>query len=191
MQRPHLLVLLACLCSCSINGIEPKPNGAGPTFSGFLPLPAQDKPEAPDETTLPVGVGMTFGPNAFLVGGTLDFPLDKKITFGPSVQYGIDDDNKLLTVTGQVKYFLKMEKNEKGEFPILPYVTGGIGAASVDTEGRSSETGVVLDIGAGLRYLTGKHYRLGSEGRLNFFPDSLSGESSYFSVELLQIVITF
>ena len=145
---------------------------------------------APTETSLPVGVGFTTGPSTFLVGGTLDFPLDEKLTFGPSVQWGIDEDVDIATVCGQLKYYLPMTEGDEQSF-LLPYVTGGVGVASLDKKGSSRDSGLLLNAGAGVRYLTGENYRIGSEARLNILPDKLADERVFLSFELLQVVITF
>jgi hypothetical protein len=42
-----------------------------------------------------------------------------------------------------------------------------------------------------MRYLTGDQYRLGSEVRLNYLPDDLGGENTFFSFEVLQLVLSF
>jgi len=49
----------------------------------------------------------------------------------------------------------------------------------------------MINGGAGLRFLTGERYRIGSEARLNLMPDKVSGERTFLSFELLQVVISF
>jgi hypothetical protein len=63
--------------------------------------------------------------------------------------------------------------------------------ASLDKDGRSGDEGILLNGGVGVRYLTGEHYRIGSEARFNYLPDDLGGENSYMSFELLQVIISF
>jgi len=167
---------------------------AAPSYMGSLPTAPDEatataeEPGAPNDTTLPVGIGFTTGPSALMVGGTLDFPIDKKITFGPSLQYAFDDDVTVASVSGQLKYFMPVMGDNS---TFLPYFTGGIGVTSLDKEGRSGDSGAAINIGAGVRYLTGEHYRLGTEARLYLLPDELGGEHAFFAVELLQIVISF
>lgn len=192
MARTSSVLLLACLgaCSSTYSG-SPWTNA---TFTGTMPTMAVEPEEgrAPDETTLPISAGLTAGPSAFLVGATLDFALDKNLTFGPSLQYAFDDDVTLGSLTGQIKYFPEFgEEKSKKDRPFLPYITGGVGFATLDKEGRSGDSGAVLNIGAGARLLTGEHYRLGSEARWNLLTDELGGERSYVSWEVLQVVISF
>jgi hypothetical protein len=63
--------------------------------------------------------------------------------------------------------------------------------ANIDKEGQSGDSGLLINGGAGVRFLTGEHYRIGSEARVNFLPSKLDGERGYLSFELLQIVISF
>ena len=74
---------------------------------------------------------------------------------------------------------------------LLPYLTLGAGIADIDKAGRSGEAGFVVNGGAGVRFLTGEHFRLGSEARVNMLPDPLDGEHVYLSFQLLQVVIPF
>lgn len=191
MHKTYCLLVLAFLGACASTAAAPKSKRNGPTFTGMLPSTPIDpeKDGVPTETTLPVGVGLTTGPSSLLLGATLDFAIDKKLTFGPSLQVGIDSNVRLTTLTGQFKYFLPI--NEGDSFTFLPYLTGGVGAASIDKDGSSSDSGALFNIGAGLRYLTGDHYRVGSEARLNILPDKLAGESTFLSFSLLEIVINF
>jgi opacity protein-like surface antigen len=174
----------------------------GPELTGSLPAilaaPADDSGSAtataageagaPKDTTLPVGVGVIFSPSAVLLGAGLDFNIDKQITFGPSLQYGFDDDTNLVSATGQLKYYIALDERQPR---FLPYLTAGVGVANFDKDGSSSDSGILVNIGGGARLLTGEHYRIGSELRWNFLPDDLAGEDSYFSLEIVQVVIAF
>jgi hypothetical protein len=189
---PQLLLLLSLGACASPGGHHADAARARPTLTGALPSASAEPDDglAPEGKVLPAGVGFTTGPTATLVGATLDFPLDKNLTFGPSLQYGFDDDVDILALTGQLKYFLGTD-SAQGQPSLLPYVTGGIGFAKLDKDNRSADSGVLLNVGAGVRYLTGEQYRLGSEARLNYLPDDLGGENSYFSFEVLQLVLSF
>lgn len=171
------------------------PAGNRPTFTGSLPMTPADQDKnaaAPEKTTLPVGVGLTTGPKSFLIGATLDFPIDKQITIGPSLEHGFDNNMSLNALTGQLKYFLPASGDgSEGGMSLLPYLTVGVGMATIDKEGQSSDSGLLINGGAGVRFLTGEHYRIGSEARVNFLPSKLDGERGYLSFELLQIVISF
>jgi hypothetical protein len=197
-------LLLVCLGACATTSYraepaptvrtEPTARPAPPSHSGMLAMPPADRdkePGAPDDLSLPTGAGLTFGPTTFLVGTTLDIPVDTKITFGPSLQYGIDEHVDLLMLTGQLKYFLPVVRKDESTFSMLPYVTGGLGFVRIDKEGTSSDSGLGINAGVGVRFLSGKHYRIGSEARLILLPDEISGEELLLSLELLQIVITF
>jgi hypothetical protein len=182
------LALLAGLGACTSTAVRHGSYDDTPGITGTLPMlvaatdtgsasaadVAAEDAGAPRHTTLPIGIGMTFSPTSVLLGAGLDFNLDKQISFGPSLQYGLDDDTSLLSATGQLKYYLPSGEKEP---KLLPYLTMGVGVA--------------INIGAGARLLTGEQYRIGSELRWNYLPDDLAGEDSYFSLELVQVVISF
>lgn len=199
MAKTLPLVFLAGLGACTSTAAGPDWVASKPVLTGSFPAaapaPAADgggaafeDAGAPNHTTLPVGIGMTFGPSAPMLAAALDFPLDKQITFGPSVQYAFEDDLTLMTATAQIKYYLGTD-DKKAKF--LPYATFGAGLASIDKDGRSSDSGFLINAGAGVRLLTGDHYRVGSELRFNWLPDDVGGEDNYFSLELVQVVISF
>jgi hypothetical protein len=196
MARPTPCVLLLCLGACAAPASRSDWIVREPSLTSSLPVapaPAvevatRDDDLAPKDTTLPIGIGMTFGPSAPMLGATLDFPLDKQITFGPSLQYAFEDDLSLLSVTGQLKYYFQLEE---GRPKLQPYGTFGAGLASIDKDGISGDEGLVVNVGGGLRLLTGDHYSLGSELRWNWLPDDLGREDSYFSWEIVHVVISF
>ena len=195
MRTTYSVLLLTCLCACATNGARRGP--ARPAFTGFLPAPPAElepdrvfeKGNAPSDTMLAAGFGFTTSPSSFMLASTLDFPLDTNVTAGPSLQYGADDEVTVMSITGQLKYFLPL--TELWTLSIRPYVTGGIGIATIDKENRGSDSGMLVNIGAGMRYLTGENYRIGSEVRLNIMPDDVAGEPTYMSFDLLQITFEF
>lgn len=196
MVRFSPCVLLACLGACSSTAPRSEWVVSKPALTTSLPpaaAPAADSVAfeddlAPKDTTLPVGIGLTFGPSAPMLAAALDFPLDKQITFGPSLQYAFENDLTLLSVTGQLKYYFKMDDDRP---KLQPYGVFGAGLASVDKDGISGDEGLLINVGAGLRLLTGDHYSLGSELRFNWLPDDLGNEESFFSWELVHVVISF
>lgn len=192
-MRILTLSLLSGLVACTTSAPSHRSERLAPSFSGMLPLTpvAENERNAPGDTTMPLGAGFTIGPSTAMLAAGLDFPIDNNLTFGPSFQYGFDDDTSLVSLTGQLKYFLPSGSKESGWSWLRPYLTAGVGIAYMDRDGRGSDTGMVWNGGAGLRYLTGEHYRVGSEVRFNVLPDKLAGERGYVSVELLQVIVTF
>jgi len=192
-MRTIIPALLLGLVACTTSTPGARSERLAPSFTGMLPVaPASDNDRnAPADTTMPLGAGFTIGPSTAMLAAGLDFPIDNNLTFGPSFQYGFDDDTSLVSLTGQLKYFLPSGSKESGWSWLRPYLTAGVGLAYLDRDGRGSDTGMVWNGGAGLRYLTGEHYRVGSEVRFNVLPDKLAGERGYVSVELLQVIVTF
>lgn len=198
MAKTLPIALLAGLGACTSTSARPDWVVSKPVLTGSLPAAAtspgtdggaaREDEGAPNDTVLPVGIGMTFGPSAPMLAAALDFPIDKQITFGPSLQYAFEDDLTLMSVTGQLKYYFQSDER-KAKF--LPYATFGAGLASIDKEGRSGDSGFLANFGAGVRFLTGDHYRVGSELRWNWLPDDVGDEDRYWSLELVQVVISF
>ena len=192
LMRTTYCVLLTFLCACASNGGR-SASALRPALTGFLPATspevAPEKGNAPTDTMLAAGFGLTTSPSAFMLASTLDFPLDTNVTAGPSLQYAADDDVSLLAITGQIKYFLP--PTELWTLSVRPYITGGIGLSTIDKENRGSDSGMLVNVGAGVRYLTGEHYRLGSEVRLNIMPDDVADEPTFMSFELLQMTFEF
>lgn len=192
MARHLSVFLLIGLSACYTAGVDASSNWTKPTYSGPMVSAQPEKDgEAPDSTCLPIGIGLTLGPRTTLVGATLDFPLDEKVTFGPSLQYGFDSDATIAVLTGQLKYFLPVIGEGKKSFSMLPYLTVGVGAAQLDKDGWQSETSMLINGGAGLRYLTGEHYRIASEARFNLLTEEINDERAFLSLEILQVVISF
>jgi len=195
MRTTYCVLLLTCLGACASTTVRPGSALNRPTLTGFRPAtPAEseqgrDKGNAPDDTMLAVGAGFTAGPGAFMLASTLDFPMDTNVTAGPSVQYAVDDDVTLMALTGQLKYFLP--RTELGSLSVMPYLTGGIGLVTIDKESQGGDSGLLINLGAGVRYLTGEKYRIGSEVRLNFMPDEVSDEATFMSFDLLHVTFAF
>ena len=191
MARP-LQLLLLCLGACASTAVQPNHASMAPILSS--PHSPQSAPTvesgAPDNVTLPFGFGFTAGPSSTMVGATLDFPIDRNITFGPLLQYGFDDKVSLISLSGQLKYFVPIG-GDSGKPAIMPYLTIGAGLASIDKRGRSGDSGAEINGGVGVRYLTGDHYRVGSEARYHYLPEDVAGESGFWTFELLQIVFSF
>ena len=61
----------------------------------------------------------------------------------------------------------------------------------MDKENRSSDWGLLLNAGAGIRVLTGKDYRIASTMLFNFVPGDVAGESAYFTWEVISVVVDF
>jgi hypothetical protein len=197
-------LLLLALGACATTHARPALLDKGPTWTGTLPTvsevatdpsgaadAAAGKGDAAASTNMPAGVGFTAGPASFLVAAGLDFPLDTKLTLGPSIEHSWDTNTKITSATAQLKLFLPVSDEGSSPFTILPYLTLGAGIADIDKAGRSGDTGFIINGGAGVRFLTGDHFRIGSEARVNILPDALDGEHAYMSFQLLQVVIPF
>lgn len=187
-MRPLLVAICLSLPlgACATGSPRGLDREAAPT--GLAAAPEADEPS----TALPIGIGLMRDPDTLMISAALDFPLDSKLSVGPAVQFGHDDDVQILSPYLKLKYKLPGVFETDEERPaLLPYLTAGVGAAYIDKRGSSGDTGLLLNGGAGFRFLTGEKYRLGTEALLHWMPDRVAGERAYFSWELVQIVFDF
>ena len=203
-MKPLVLVSVTlgalALASCAARRpITTPPAGDGPTWSLPAVVPLQDPatdapisrgPAADGVTTAPLGVGLMFSPNNVLFGGAIDIPLDERLTVGPAVQVGVGDDF-MIAPFGQAKYFLPIEDDNGDQSPLLPFVSAGAGFAYIDRDGRKDDSGLMLNVGGGIRYRTGRAYRIGSQVLANFAPDEIAGDRVWLTWEILQVVVDF
>ena len=154
--------------------------------------PAQDDDFDDSGTRMPIGFGMVFSPEMALLGGALDFEVDADLTAGPAVQVGIGSDDSLIAPFFQAKYRLPIEADADSALSKLtPFVQAGAGFAYLDKDGRSSDFGVLLNAGAGVRFNTGKSTRLGSTALFNFLPGEVAGDHFYMTWEIVQVAFDF
>lgn len=197
-----LLLLLLTSAACTATRHRPAPGRIlGATASLPLALAPQDPSVDPgqgaapgttdtDSISAPFGAGIMFSPSDVLLGGAVDFPIDENLTFGPAVQIGVGDDF-MVAPFGQAKFFFRVDDESGQPLPILPFAQAGVGFAYVDRDGRSSDTGLLLNVGGGLRYWTGSAYRLGTQVLLNFAPDDIAGDDFWVTWEIVQVVVDF
>lgn len=203
MRRLLPLLAILPLAACAT---APHPDDLRPSLTTSLPMSAspdatstsvesrlmrQDAPEA-EGSTLPIGVGFTIDPGTVMIAAAYDVPVDANLSAGPAMQFGFDDDVTIFAPYLKLKYKLPgVMEDESGRPTFKPYVTVGVGAAIIDKSGRSSDSGLLVNGGAGVRFLTGESYRLGSEALINWMPGRTAGERAYFSWELLQLSLQF
>ncbi len=143
-------------------------------------------------TQLPVGFGLALSPSMALIGAALDFEIDEDLTAGPALQVGLGGDDTLIAPFFQAKYRLPIEAEEGSALnKITPFIQAGAGLAFLDKDGRKSDTGVLLNAGAGVRFNTGRSTRLGSTALFNFLPGDVAGDNFYFTWEIVQVSFDF
>jgi hypothetical protein len=188
------LLLAVCsvipLASCA-TGTAHRPS-LTPSQPAVLPSATVEDGEEGSSSQLALGVGFTADPQATVIGATYEVPIDANLTVGPAIQFGFDEDVTIFAPYLKVKYELPGAMRNDDDVPtLLPFLVGGVGAVYIDKDGRSGDTGFLLNGGAGLRFLTGDKYRLGTEALVNWMPNRVAGERAYFSWEVLQIVFDF
>lgn len=152
-----------------------------PATRSILPVPRQADGE---EVKVHVGIGASSSPTTLLLGGSADFPLDEYLTFGPALQIGRDDNTSFFAPFGQIRYWFGKAADEKF---LLPYAQAGVGFVYMDRAGRSGDTAFLLNLGGGVRLLTGEDYRIGSNVLFHFVPGDVGGEDTFLTWEIVQV----
>ncbi len=212
------MTMLACLVALFPLLAEPAPLGnAEEILAAFAPAPdpAQapvgfDPPEpigfllAQEGTPPPPppryvieeringGVGFVSSPDLFLFNLQLDHRLEKNVTLGPRFQVGYSDDDTLFAPTLNVAIYPDLGSTRFGE--LRPFLQGGVGAAYIEKSDRihdDDEWGLLLDFGVGLEFPFSATGSLRTDVLFNFLPESVVGETFYFSWNLLSVSIAF
>ncbi len=161
-------------------------------ISGEQALPSESSFQGhsnPLDSQLPAGTGFSSSAGATLMGGSADLRIDNRFTFGPALQIGIADDKLLVAPFGQARYWFNDQDDEPTVFQ--PFAQVGAGAVYLDNQASSSDWGFLMNVGGGVRMLTGDNYQLGTAALLNFMPGDVAGESFYVSWEVIQFVFDF
>lgn len=190
------LIFTACATGPSYSSLDPAVDA--PTFTATMPAingsetSLRQEPAEEFEKTLPLGAGFTASPKALLFAVAFDVPVDQNLTVGPAAHLGFGDNRELYTLYLKGKYWLPgAMEGDDGRPKLKPYVTAGAGGVYYDEDGRKSDTAVFFNGGAGLRFLTGDKHRIGSEVLLNWAPNKVGDERTWFSWEVIQLVLDF
>ena len=160
-----------------------------PAPAAVLAQPAAPRAQqsaAPKEAMLTAGIGVSDSPVSTLFSASYDVPIDERITLGPSVHYGYDDDVDLFGAEAKGRYFLAPFTDT-----VQAFVSAGGGVGMVDKRNRSEDWGLLFSGGGGLRVKTSTHGMLSSEVNFYWMPEDLAGEHHYFGWQIVQFVIAF
>ena len=185
-----LLGLAACAAPANqraqVVGLPTEPLHLARLAAGPGAARPQEAAPSAEPTVLCVGLGVTSSPNTTLYSGSFDIPVDTNLTLGPALQLGEDGDESLFAAQLQGKYFL-----QDGSGPVRPYLSCAFGLGEVDPVGRGEDWGLLVGLGAGLRFRTGERFLIGSQVDLQWAPDRLAGERSYVSWQIVQFLLPF
>jgi hypothetical protein len=145
------------------------------------------------EILVPIGIGLTADPDTLLFSGAVDFPIATCWTVGPSLQLGLADNRTLVAPTLQVKHHLPLGRLDQRLSRLEVFVLAGIGLAYLERErprrSDDDDLGLLLDLGTGIRYRLGSRVSVGSQVVVHAMPGEVLGERSYFSWDVLQVVL--
>jgi hypothetical protein len=139
-----------------------------------------------------IGIGFTDSPDTFLLGGEADFPMNPRLSIGPMLQLGIDDNTTLIAPSFQAKYHIPLEYGG-GPSAFTPFVQGGVGAAYIDKDGPGGHTGagLLLHVGGGVEMQLDKALVLATNLQADLLPDHVAGEGFMWSWQIVQLGFRF
>lgn len=194
MHRAPALVL-SCLAAAACTSPPPLPApGTDVALRSSEPQNESRRGRPPVEPRqLFIGIGFTDGPDTFLLGGEADFPVNQRLSIGPMLQLGFDDNTTLIAPSFQAKYRIPLEYGS-GPSAFTPFVQGGIGAAYLDKSdmsGDHSGVGLLVHIGGGVEMQLDKDLVLATNLQADLLPVHVAGEGFMWSWQILQLGFRF
>ncbi|MBL8896225.1 MAG: hypothetical protein JNM84_01295 [Planctomycetes bacterium] len=159
-------------------------------------LHERDDVEENDEWTFQTGAGFTLDPDMFLIPFVLEARIAEDFYLGPSVQLAHSNSREFLGlgVEGRVELADPVWESDDFFDRVVPFVTGGIGAAYLEKQDRArkdDDWALMLNAGIGAEYRIDEHVSIGSRVVLDWFADDLVGERSMFAWHVVTLRFRF
>ena len=142
-----------------------------------------------------IGVGLTAGPDSFLMDFAAPYYVGSGVAIGPRVQLGLDEDETFLAPTLNIEYAHDLSRDVAGPLGKLrPLVNVGVGFAWIDIDGRAgedSDTGFLFDIGLGVAYPLSDQFEIASVVDFDILPRRVLGEDLVVTWQALQMRVRF
>lgn len=148
------------------------------------------------EWTFQTGAGFTLDPDMFLIPFVLEAEVAEDFYIGPSVQMAKSDSREFLSIglEGRVELVDPIWETDDFSDRIVPFVTGGLGAAYLEKRNRAGEDddwAPMLNAGVGAEYLINPHVSIGSRMVFNWFLGDFVGEDTMFSWQVITLRFRF
>ena len=147
------------------------------------------------------GMGFTADPSTFLMGLEVDYHLMRAFSVGTQLHLGFDEDHSLVAPVAFGRYHLYGSDFEFGEFVdrMNAYGHVGLGINYQDFDGSTrrrprrddDDLEFMWNTGVGVEYVLNDEVSINSQMMLNFIPDGLFGDHSYFSWEIVGVRYRF
>ncbi|MEM7411085.1 MAG: outer membrane beta-barrel protein [Myxococcota bacterium] len=145
------------------------------------------------------GIGFTADPDTFLMGLEVDYHVLRAVSVGAQIHVGVDDDQSLLSPVLYGRYHLfggDFDVNDTVD-KLSAYGHVGLGFNYQDFDGRprprrdDDDLQFLWNTGVGLEYAINEDVSVNSQMLLNFVPNGLFGDHSYFSWEIVGVRYRF
>lgn len=170
------LALVAILCFAAPAWAEPE-GGVGRPFS------------------VQTGLGFMADPEAFLLGIEGDFHLNRNVSLGSTVQFGLDDRFTVISPTLHARYWFELPAQDEMLQRFRPYLQLGTGFTYIDVDGwrgaDDDDIGFLVNGGFGADFRLTHSLSLGTKMLFNGMPGDVFGESFYFSWEVAALRLRF
>ena len=192
--RPLATAVFAALvlAGCGTLPYAPLPSPAPAVHATPAHTQAADRARAAGDFDVAAGVGFTGSPGTFLLGGQADYYLDENYAIGGLLQLGLSGDDTLFAPSVNVKRIFGLEPI--GEYEWRPFAQAGVGITYLDKDvpgGSVDDTGLLLNVGGGAEIFISDDLTLRSTLMINFMPDKVLGEKSFFSWQIIQFQFQF
>ena len=145
------------------------------------------------------GIGFTADPDTFLMGLEVDYHVMRSVSIGTQLHLGVDDDQSLVAPVAYGRYHLFLSDFGLGEMfdPVSGYGHVGLGINYQDFDGSrrprrdDDELEFMWNTGLGVEYALNDEVSINSQMMLNFMPDGVFGDHSYFSWEIVGVRYRF
>lgn len=154
--------------------------------------PAADIAPDEGERRITVGVGFTDSPETFLVSGDAEFYQSDRVSIGPSLQLGVDDNVTIVAPSFHARLVFPLEHQGDSAL-VMPFLQAGAGLAFIhkDKRGNNDDFGFMLQAGGGLEVRLDENYALSSTLLVNIMPSEVNNEGAYVSWQILQLSFVF
>ena len=142
-----------------------------------------------------IGVGLTAGPDTFLMDFALPYSVGSGVSIGPRVQLGLDENETFLAPTLSIEYAHDLSRDLRGPLAkVRPLINIGVGLAWIERNNRpgdDSDTGFLFDVGLGVAYALSDQFEIASVVDFDILPRSVLGQDLVVTWQALQMRVRF
>jgi hypothetical protein len=137
-----------------------------------------------------VGLGQIDDPDAFLLGGQIEFYQTDRLAIGPMLQVGLDDDLTVVAPSLFGKFRFPLMRVER----LTPFAQGGIGFLWAERNrpgGNEDDIGFMLQAGGGVEWQIDQQLFLAGSVVVDLLPSDVLNENVILTWQIVQIGYRF